>query len=75
MYMHTHLQKKFILYVRFGLWEAAKWVAKVRDHTIYDPQHPILLNLTTDIVEDNKYLQTKELALETAFLIKMVTGS
>ncbi|XP_038971658.1 protease 2 isoform X2 [Phoenix dactylifera] len=60
---------------RFGLWEAAKWVAKVRDHTIYDPQHPILLNLTTDIVEENKYLQSKELALETAFLIKMVSDS
>lgn len=60
---------------RFGLWEAAKWVAKVRDHTIYDPQRPIVLNLTIDIVEENMYLQNKELALETAFLIKMVTDS
>ncbi|XP_019711275.1 uncharacterized protein [Elaeis guineensis] len=60
---------------RFGFWEAAKWVAKVRDHTIYDPQRPILLNLTTDVVEENKYLESKELALETAFLIKMGTDS
>lgn len=58
---------------RFGVWEAAKYVAKVRELTVYDPQRPVLLNLTTDLVEDNRYLQTKELALETAFLIKMVT--
>lgn len=55
---------------RFGVWEAAKWVARVREYTIYDPKRPILLNLTADIVEDNRYLQSKEAALETAFLIK-----
>ncbi|XP_039117021.1 protease 2 [Dioscorea cayenensis subsp. rotundata] len=60
---------------RFGVWEAAKWVARVRENTIYDPKHPVVLNLTTDLVEDNKYLQIKELALETAFLIKMVSDS
>lgn len=57
---------------RFGVWEAAKWVARVRESTIYDPKRPILLNLTTDIVEENRYLQCKESALETAFLIKMM---
>jgi protease II len=57
---------------RFGVWEAAKWVAKVREFTLYDPERPVILNLTTDVVEESKYLQTKELALETAFLIKMV---
>ncbi|KAE8727145.1 prolyl endopeptidase-like isoform X2 [Hibiscus syriacus] len=55
---------------RFGVWEAAKWVARVREQTIYDPKHPILLNLMTDIVEENRYLQCKESAMETAFLIK-----
>ena len=57
------------------MWESAKWVARVRELTIYDPKRPVLLNLTTDIVEDNKYLQTKELAMETAFLIKMMTDT
>ncbi|XP_044469239.1 dipeptidyl aminopeptidase BI isoform X2 [Mangifera indica] len=57
---------------RFGVWEAAKWVARVRDSAIYDPKRPILLNLTIDIVEDNRYLRCKEAALETAFLIKMM---
>ncbi|XP_071711689.1 uncharacterized protein [Rutidosis leptorrhynchoides] len=57
---------------RFGVWEAAKWVARVREHTINDPNHPILLNLTTDIVEDNRYLQCKESALEAAFLLKIM---
>ncbi|KAL5557164.1 hypothetical protein UlMin_039400 [Ulmus minor] len=55
---------------RFGVWEAAKWVARVRKRTIYDPKRPVLLNLTTDIVEENRYLQCKQSALETAFLIK-----
>ncbi|WOH10048.1 hypothetical protein DCAR_0729509 [Daucus carota subsp. sativus] len=57
---------------RFGVWEAAKWVARVREDTIYDPKRPILLNLFTDIVEENKYLQCKESALETAFLLKVI---
>lgn len=57
---------------RFGVWEAAKWAACVRERTIYDPTRPILLNLTTEIVEENRYMKTKELALETAFLLKMM---
>ncbi|KAJ7944376.1 Protease 2 [Quillaja saponaria] len=57
---------------RFGVWEAAKWVARVRELTIYDPKRPVLLNLTTDIVEENRYLQCKESALEAAFLIKVM---
>ncbi|GMY11659.1 dipeptidyl aminopeptidase BI isoform X1 [Fagus crenata] len=57
---------------RFGVWEAAKWVARVREHTIYDPKRPVLLNLTTEIVEENRYLQCKESALETAFLLKVM---
>lgn len=57
---------------RFGVWEAAKWVARVRELTIYDPKRPVLLNLTTDIVEENRYLQCKESALETAFLMKVM---
>ncbi|KAL4180369.1 hypothetical protein AMTRI_Chr13g91790 [Amborella trichopoda] len=57
---------------RFGVWEAAKWVARVRELTIYDPARPVLLNLTTDIVEENRYMQSKEIALEMAFLIKMM---
>ncbi|KAJ1701667.1 hypothetical protein LUZ63_001446 [Rhynchospora breviuscula] len=60
------------LSTRFGVWEAAKWAARACDLTIYDPQRPIVLNMTTDIVEDSKYLQTKELAIETAFLLKTV---
>ncbi|PKI64747.1 hypothetical protein CRG98_014879 [Punica granatum] len=57
---------------RFGVWEAAKWAARVRERTIYDPECPVLLNLTTDIVEENRYLHCKESALETAFLLKVV---
>ncbi|XP_008456457.1 uncharacterized protein LOC103496398 [Cucumis melo] len=55
---------------RFGVWEAAKWIARVRDYSIYDPKRPVILNLTIDIVEENRYLHCKESALETAFLMK-----
>lgn len=57
---------------RFGVWEAAKWIARVRDYSIYDPKRPVILNLTTDIVEENRYLHCKESALETAFLMKVM---
>ncbi|XP_038702104.1 protease 2 isoform X2 [Tripterygium wilfordii] len=57
---------------RFGVWEAAKWAARVRERAIYDPTRPILLNLITDIVEENRYMQCKEAALETAFLLKIM---
>ncbi|RAL37215.1 hypothetical protein DM860_004137 [Cuscuta australis] len=57
---------------RFGAWEAAKWVARVREYAIYDPKRLVLLNLTVELVEENRYLHCKELALELAFLIKMM---
>ncbi|CAN4079603.1 unnamed protein product [Withania somnifera] len=57
---------------RFGVWEAAKYVAWLREYSVYDPKHPVLLNLTADIVEENRHLHCKELALGTAFLIKMM---
>ncbi|XVF17761.1 hypothetical protein REPUB_Repub10bG0151600 [Reevesia pubescens] len=43
----------------FGVWEATKWVARVWEQTVYDPRHPMLLNLMTDIVEENRYLLGK----------------
>ncbi|KAH9620636.1 hypothetical protein KSS87_008672, partial [Heliosperma pusillum] len=57
---------------RFGVWEAAKYAARVRERTVHDPTRPILLNLTTELVEENRYMKSKELALETAFLLKMM---
>ncbi|KAL9245756.1 hypothetical protein vseg_019372 [Gypsophila vaccaria] len=57
---------------RFGVWEAAKYAARVRERTVHDPTRPILLNLTTELVEENRYMKTKELALEMAFLLKMM---
>ncbi|KAL0721637.1 hypothetical protein Bca4012_036236 [Brassica carinata] len=47
-------------------------VARVRDNTFSDPERPVLLNLTTDIDEENRFVQTKESELEIAFLIKMM---
>ncbi|RVX23363.1 Protease 2 [Vitis vinifera] len=58
--------------IKFGVWEAAKWAARVRECAVYDPKRPVLLNLTTDIVEENRYLQSKEAALEAAFLLKVI---
>ena len=44
----------------------------MRDYSIYDPKRPVILNITTDIVEENRYLHCKESALETAFLLKFI---
>ncbi|KAK8969404.1 hypothetical protein KSP40_PGU010371 [Platanthera guangdongensis] len=52
--------------------QKAKWAARVRELTTYDSLHPVVLNLTANLVEDSKYSQNKELAMEIAFLIKMV---
>ncbi|CAN1749168.1 Protease 2, partial [Linum perenne] len=57
---------------RFGIWEAAKWATRVRECTVYDPKRPVLLHFSADIVEENRYMQCKEAALETAFLLKMM---
>ncbi|XP_074305195.1 uncharacterized protein LOC141640240 isoform X2 [Silene latifolia] len=57
---------------RFGVWEAAKYAARVRERTVHDPNRPILLNLTTELVEENRYMKSKEMAVETAFLLKMM---
>ncbi|XP_078430569.1 prolyl oligopeptidase family protein isoform X2 [Wolffia australiana] len=56
---------------RFGVWEAAKWIARIRELTFHDPKRPKLLYLAADTLEESKYLELQELALETAFLIKM----
>lgn len=70
--MSTAFTIATLMLIRFGVWEAAKWVARVREYTMYDPSRPVLLSLTTDVVEENRYLQSKEAAMETAFLIKIM---
>ncbi|EPS68394.1 hypothetical protein M569_06374 [Genlisea aurea] len=57
-------------HTRFGVWEAAKWAARVRERSIYDDDRAVVLNLMIEPVEDNAYLQCREAAMETAFLIK-----
>ncbi|XP_059069028.1 uncharacterized protein LOC131067560 isoform X2 [Cryptomeria japonica] len=57
--------------VRFGYWQAVKWIAKVREYTNKVPSRPVLLNINMDFVEDNRYLHCKTTALEHAFLVKM----
>lgn len=71
-YNPNSVHERYFICFRFGVWEAAKWVARVRERTFYDSKRPVLLNLTTEIVEENRYLQCKESALETAFLIKVM---
>ncbi|KAK1293278.1 hypothetical protein QJS10_CPB17g02547 [Acorus calamus] len=61
------------LNARFGVWEALKWAARVREKAVYDPRRPILLNLTQDTMEGNRYALCKALALELAFLIEIMS--
>ncbi|KAJ7952897.1 Protease 2 [Quillaja saponaria] len=56
---------------RFGVWETAKWVARVRELAVYGPTWPVLLNLTTGTVEVNRYLQCRS-QHRAAFLIKVM---
>ncbi|XP_057870330.2 uncharacterized protein LOC131076988 isoform X2 [Cryptomeria japonica] len=60
---------------RVGFWEAAKWVARVRELTERDYSRPVLLktNMNTGhFGESGRYRHCKETAFEYAFFLKML---
>lgn len=62
---------------RVGVWEAAKWVAKVRDRMCSACSHSVILktNMTGGhFGEGGRYSQCEETAYDYAFLIKVCGG-
>ncbi|XVE74405.1 hypothetical protein DITRI_Ditri12bG0014300 [Diplodiscus trichospermus] len=60
---------------RVGVWEAAKWVAKVRDSTCSFCSRSVILktNMTGGhFGEGGRYIQCEEIAYEYAFLMKVL---
>nr|XP_023925734.1 uncharacterized protein LOC112037158 isoform X1 [Quercus suber] len=60
---------------RVGVWEAAKWVAKVRDGTCFECSRAVILkaNMTGGhFGEGGRYGQCEEMAYDYAFLMKVL---
>lgn len=64
-----------IFILRVGVWEAAKWVAKVRDSTCSECSGAVLLKTNMSgghFGEGGRYGQCEEMAYDYAFLIKVL---
>ncbi|XP_022725806.1 uncharacterized protein LOC111282119 [Durio zibethinus] len=60
---------------RVGVWEAAKWVAKVRDGTCSFCSRSVILKTNMSgghFGEGGRYIQCEEIAYEYAFLVKVM---
>lgn len=63
---------------RVGVWEAAKWVAKVRDSSCSDCSHSVILKTNMSgghFGEGGLFAQCEETAYEYAFLMKVMGNS
>lgn len=69
---------KLIPILRVGVWEAAKWVAKVRDKTCPDCSRSVILKTNMaggHFGEGGRYAHCEETAYDYAFLIKLAGTS
>lgn len=67
------LMRSILHSCRVGYWEAAKWVAKIRDFSVEDKSRPVLLKTsmnTGHFGEGGRFQHLKTTALQYAFLIK-----
>lgn len=74
-YSHKLIWVALIFIVRVGVWEAAKWVAKVRDSTCFECSRAVILkaNMTGGhFGEGGRYVQCEEMAYDYAFLMKVL---
>lgn len=63
-----------MIMIRVGVWEAAKWVAKVRDRMCSACSHSVILKTNTTgghFGEGGRYSQCEETAYDYAFLMKI----
>lgn len=61
------------LFLRVGVWEAAKWVARVRDSTCSTCSASVILKTNMSgghFGEGGRYAQCEEAAYDYAFLLK-----
>lgn len=62
-------------WVRVGVWEGAKWVAKIRESTCHDCSRAVILRTNMSgghFGEGGRYAQCEETAFDYAFLIKVM---
>ncbi|CAD5316706.1 unnamed protein product [Arabidopsis thaliana] len=60
---------------RVGVWEGAKWVAKIRDSTCHDCSRAVILKTNMNgghFGEGGRYAQCEETAFDYAFLLKVM---
>ncbi|KAL1218505.1 hypothetical protein V5N11_001673 [Cardamine amara subsp. amara] len=60
---------------RVGVWEGAKWVAKIRENTCHDCSRAVILRTNMSgghFGEGGRYAQCEETAFDYAFLIKVM---
>ncbi|KAG7589464.1 Peptidase S9A N-terminal domain [Arabidopsis suecica] len=60
---------------RVGVWEGAKWVAKIRDSTCHDCSRAVILRTNMNgghFGEGGRYAQCEETAFDYAFLLKVM---
>ena len=63
----------FFLFDRVGVWEAAKWVSKVRDVTCTSCSQSVVLKTNMQsghLGEGGRFMSCEETAFEYAFLMK-----
>lgn len=66
------------MFPRVGYWEAAKWVARIREYSKGTKDSLVLLKTGMDsghFTESGRYLHIEDTAFEYAFLLKSIEKS
>ncbi|GER30832.1 prolyl oligopeptidase family protein [Striga asiatica] len=57
-------------FLRLRVWESAKWVTRVEEYSIYNRNHLVVLNLTTDFVEGKQIFAKQGISTRKSFSIQ-----
>jgi len=65
----------YSMFSRVGVWEAARWIARVREHTCPTCSRSVILKTNMSgghFGEGGRFMHCEETAFECAFLIKVM---